>query len=73
MYCVGDWKIRNLKLILLLKDYINVFKIFLTVVIWKVSIAAVTSLVPTGPAVVKDSKSNLSVQTPVRILNLVLD
>ena len=38
-----------------------------TVVIWKVSTAAVTSLVDVGPEVVKVSKSNLSVHTSIKM------
>ena len=37
-----------------------------TVVIWKVSTAAVTSLVDVGPEVEKVSKSNLRVHTSIK-------
>ena len=39
----------------------------LTAVTWKVSTQFEESVVVVGPAVVKDSKSNLSVQTSVEI------
>ena len=41
------------------------FTKILTAVTWKVSMQALESSVEVGPAVVKDSKSNLSEQTSV--------